>query len=33
MNVPQSPGPAAFGKNSVLENPPARTWHPRSFPM
>ncbi len=32
-NVPQSPGPLAFGKNSVLENPPLRTWQLRSLPM
>ena len=32
-NVPQSPGPFAFGKNSVLENPPLRTWQLRSLPM
>ena len=33
QNVPQSPGPLAFGKNSVVEKPPLRTWQPRSFPM
>ena len=32
-NVPQSPGPLIFGKNSGLENPPLWTWQLRSLPM